>query len=82
MDRCDDDTDGLHFCDGSPRQTGSGQPVFARAEWLGQDFAFPLHRMHNGALLLFDFFAVSDRMTHMNAGCAGLTYAERGALSA
>ena len=63
-----------------------GEPAPAnplpRAERPGQDFAIPLHRMHNGALLLFDFFAVSDRMTHMNAGCAGLTYAERGALSA
>jgi Na+-translocating ferredoxin:NAD+ oxidoreductase RnfD subunit len=34
--------------------------VFARSLWLGEPMAIPLHRLQNGALLLFAFFMISD----------------------
>lgn len=34
--------------------------VFARALWLGDPLALPLHSLQNGALLLFAFFMISD----------------------
>jgi Na+-translocating ferredoxin:NAD+ oxidoreductase RnfD subunit len=36
---------------------------FGYAAWLGQPWATPLHRMENGALLLFAFFMISDPRT-------------------
>jgi len=36
---------------------------FGRAAWLGQPIAAPLHRLENGALLLFAFFMISDPRT-------------------
>lgn len=59
-----------------------GGLLFARAAWLGQDFAIPLHQMHNGALLLFAFFMISDPMTIPNARPARLAYAAVVALAA
>ncbi len=37
--------------------------AFGVAAWLGQPAAVPLHRLQNGALLLFAFFMISDPRT-------------------
>src|SRR4029078_2685373 len=37
--------------------------VFARSYWLGEPLAIPLHRLQNGALLIFSFFMISDPKT-------------------
>jgi len=37
--------------------------LLARAEWLGDPLAIPLHQLENGALLLFAFFMISDPRT-------------------
>jgi Na+-transporting NADH:ubiquinone oxidoreductase subunit NqrB len=37
--------------------------VFARSWWLGEPMAIPIHRLQNGALLLFAFFMISDPKT-------------------
>ena len=37
--------------------------LFARALWLGDPLTIPLHRLENGALLLFAFFMISDPKT-------------------
>jgi enediyne biosynthesis protein E5 len=37
--------------------------VFARSAWLGEPLAIPLHRLQNGALLLYAFFMISDPKT-------------------
>jgi len=37
--------------------------VFGYAQWLGQPLATPIHRLENGALLLFTFFMISDPRT-------------------
>ena len=37
--------------------------LFARAAWLGQRVAIPLHQLESGALLLFAFFMISDPKT-------------------
>jgi enediyne biosynthesis protein E5 len=37
--------------------------LFARAEWLGDPSAIPLHQLQNGALLIFTFFMISDPRT-------------------
>ena len=37
--------------------------TFARAWWLGDPLAVPLHQLSSGALLVFAFFMISDPMT-------------------
>jgi enediyne biosynthesis protein E5 len=37
--------------------------VLARAAWLGDPWAIPLHRLQNGALVLFAFYMISDPKT-------------------
>jgi Na+-transporting NADH:ubiquinone oxidoreductase subunit NqrB len=37
--------------------------LFGRALWLGDPLTIPLHRLENGALLLFAFFMISDPKT-------------------
>ena len=37
--------------------------LFARAWWLGQPVAIPLHLLQNGAFLIFAFFMISDPRT-------------------
>jgi Na+-transporting NADH:ubiquinone oxidoreductase subunit NqrB len=37
--------------------------VFGRSFWLGEPWAIPLHRLENGALLIFAFFMLSDPRT-------------------
>ena len=40
-----------------------GALVFGRALWLGDPLEIPLHRLANGALVLFAFFMISDPRT-------------------
>ncbi|HET6896912.1 MAG TPA: RnfABCDGE type electron transport complex subunit D [Vicinamibacteria bacterium] len=37
--------------------------VFARSAWLGEPMTIPIHRLQNGALLIFAFFMISDPRT-------------------
>jgi Na+-transporting NADH:ubiquinone oxidoreductase subunit NqrB len=37
--------------------------VFGRSQYLGEPMAIPVHRLQNGALLLFAFFMISDPKT-------------------
>ena len=37
--------------------------LFARAGWLGDPFAVPLHQLQSGSLLIFAFFMISDPRT-------------------
>ncbi len=37
--------------------------ILGRSLWLGEPLAIPLHRLENGALLLFTFFMISDPRT-------------------
>jgi Na+-transporting NADH:ubiquinone oxidoreductase subunit NqrB len=37
--------------------------LFARAIWLGDPFAIPLHQLQSGSLLIFSFFMISDPKT-------------------
>ena len=37
--------------------------VFARSLWLGEPMTIPIHRLQNGALLIFAFFMISDPRT-------------------
>lgn len=40
-----------------------GGLVFGRSLWLGEPMAIPIHRLQNGALLIFAFFMISDPRT-------------------
>ena len=46
--------------------------VFGRSLWLGEPMSIPLHRLQNGALLLFTFFMISDPRTTPIRGRDGL----------
>jgi Na+-transporting NADH:ubiquinone oxidoreductase subunit NqrB len=37
--------------------------LFARAHWLGDPFAIPIHQLQSGSLLIFTFFMISDPRT-------------------
>ena len=37
--------------------------LFARAVWLGDPWAIPLHQLQSGSLLIFTFFMISDPRT-------------------
>jgi Na+-transporting NADH:ubiquinone oxidoreductase subunit NqrB len=41
--------------------------VVGRSMWLGEPLSIPLHRLENGALLLFTFFMISDPRTTPNS---------------
>jgi Na+-transporting NADH:ubiquinone oxidoreductase subunit NqrB len=41
--------------------------LVGRSAWLGEPMTIPLHRMENGALLLFSFFMISDPKTTPNS---------------
>jgi len=41
--------------------------LFARAAWLGDPWAIPLHQLQSGSLLIFTFFMISDPRTSPNA---------------
>lgn len=48
--------------------------LFARALWLGDPLAIPLHQLQSGALLLFSFFMISDPRTTPDARPARLLF--------
>ena len=47
----------------------------ARALWLGDPLAIPLHRLENGALVLFAFFMISDPRTTPDSRAGRLIFA-------
>lgn len=49
--------------------------LFARAFWLGDPLAIPLHHLKNGALLIFAFFMISDPKTTPNTAAGRIVYA-------
>ena len=49
--------------------------VFGRSIWLGEPLTIPLHRLENGALLLFTFFMISDPRTTPNSRVGRLLFA-------
>jgi len=49
--------------------------LFARALWLGQRLAVPLHQLTSGALLLFAFFMISDPRTTPDSRAGRLVFA-------
>ena len=49
--------------------------VFGRSIWLGEPLMIPLHRLQNGALLLFTFFMISDPRTTPNSRAGRITFA-------
>ena len=53
-----------------------------RALWLGDPLTIPLHRLQNGALLLFSFFMISDPKTTPDSRCGRVLFAALVALAA
>ena len=49
--------------------------VFGRSIWLGEPLTIPLHRLENGALLLFTFFMISDPRTTPNSRVGRILFA-------
>jgi Na+-transporting NADH:ubiquinone oxidoreductase subunit NqrB len=49
--------------------------VFGRSVWLGEPMAIPLHRLENGALLLFTFFMISDPKTTPDSRAGRIVFA-------
>jgi enediyne biosynthesis protein E5 len=49
--------------------------VFGRTIWLAEPFSIPLHRLQNGALLLFTFFMISDPRTTPNSRLGRIVFA-------
>jgi Na+-transporting NADH:ubiquinone oxidoreductase subunit NqrB len=49
--------------------------VFGRSIWLGEPMTIPLHRLENGALLLFTFFMISDPRTTPNSRAGRIVFA-------
>jgi Na+-transporting NADH:ubiquinone oxidoreductase subunit NqrB len=49
--------------------------VFGRSLWLGEPMGIPLHRLENGALLLFTFFMISDPRTTPNSRAGRIVFA-------
>ena len=49
--------------------------VFGRSLWLGEPMTIPLHRLENGALLLFTFFMISDPRTTPNSRAGRIVFA-------
>ncbi len=56
--------------------------VMGRALWLGDPLAIPLHHLHNGALLIFAFFMISDPKTTPNSRAGRMVFAAMVALGA
>jgi Na+-transporting NADH:ubiquinone oxidoreductase subunit NqrB len=53
-----------------------------RSYWLGEPMSIPLHRMQNGALLLFSFFMISDPKTTPDSRPGRILFALLAALGA
>jgi Na+-transporting NADH:ubiquinone oxidoreductase subunit NqrB len=49
--------------------------LFARAWWLGDPLAIPLHQLQSGALLIFTFFMISDPRTSPDSRLGRLIFA-------
>jgi len=49
--------------------------LFARAYWLGDPLAIPLHQIQSGSLLIFVFFMISDPQTTPNSRLARMFFA-------
>jgi enediyne biosynthesis protein E5 len=49
--------------------------LFARAYWLGDPIAIPLHQMQSGSLLIFAFFMISDPRTTPDSRVGRLLFA-------
>jgi len=49
--------------------------VFGRSIWLGEPLTIPVHRLENGALLLFTFFMISDPRTTPNSRAGRILFA-------
>src|SRR5438046_2098897 len=56
--------------------------LVARSLWLGEPLAIPLHRLENGALVLFAFFMISDPRTTPDSRARRLLFAALVALAA
>src|SRR6058998_2417444 len=56
--------------------------LVARSLWLGEPLAIPLHRLENGALVLFAFFMISDPKTTPDSRAGRLLFAALVALGA
>jgi Na+-transporting NADH:ubiquinone oxidoreductase subunit NqrB len=56
--------------------------VFGRSLWLGEPVSIPLHRLQNGALLLFAFFMISDPKTTPDSRAGRIVFALLVALGA
>ena len=59
-----------------------GGLVFARSLWLGEPMAIPLHRLQNGALLIFAFFMISDPRTTPDSRAGRILFASLVAVGA
>lgn len=49
--------------------------LIGRSWWLGEPMSIPLHRLQNGALLLFSFFMISDPKTTPNSRFGRILFA-------
>jgi Na+-transporting NADH:ubiquinone oxidoreductase subunit NqrB len=49
--------------------------VFGRSLWVGEPMTIPMHRLENGALLLFTFFMISDPRTTPNSRAGRILFA-------
>ncbi|HYU23647.1 MAG TPA: RnfABCDGE type electron transport complex subunit D [Thermoanaerobaculia bacterium] len=56
--------------------------VIGRSLWLGEPITIPLHRLENGALLLFTFFMISDPRTTPDSRAGRILFAALVALGA
>jgi Na+-transporting NADH:ubiquinone oxidoreductase subunit NqrB len=56
--------------------------LFGRSLWLGEPMTIPLHRLENGALLLFTFFMISDPKTTPDSRAGRILFAILVALGA
>jgi hypothetical protein len=52
-----------------------GALVVGRSLWLGEPISIPVHRLENGALVLFAFFMISDPKTTPDSRAARLLFA-------
>jgi enediyne biosynthesis protein E5 len=59
-----------------------GGLVVGRSLWLGEPMAIPLHRLQNGALLIFSFFMISDPRTTPDSRAGRVIFAFLVALGA
>ena len=56
--------------------------LFARAFWLGDPLAIPIHQLQSGSLLIFTFFMISDPRTSPNSRLGRFIFAASVALLA